>query len=79
MIYYSIGNIMTLQVQTISKINSLPLDLLTEVNNYIDFLVSKYRITPKNGESNLAEIDMSEYLNNLNEYENLLAEGKIKW
>ena len=70
---------MTLQVKTISKINSLPLDLLTEVNYYIDFLVSKHRITPKNGESNLAEIDMSHYLDNLNEYENLLAEGKIKW
>ena len=32
---------MTLQVQTISKINSLPLDLLTEVNNFIDSLIAK--------------------------------------
>jgi len=37
----------------------------------------KHKILPANGDSNLAEIDMSYYLDNLNEYENLLAEGKI--
>ena len=29
--------------------------------------------------ADLAELDMKDYLNNLTEYETLLANGKIKW
>ena len=72
---------MNLQLNTISKINSLPLNLLYEVNDFIDFLYSKHKIKLPNCEVeyDLAESDLSQYLNNLNEYESLLAEGKIKW
>ena len=70
---------MNLQLDTISKINSLPQNLLSEVNDFIDFLNSKYKIKDNNDEISLAESDMNQYLKNLNEYEILLAEGKIKW
>jgi hypothetical protein len=70
---------MNLQIQTISKINALPQDLLFEVNDFIDSLFAKHKISTENNDSNLVESDMSQYLDNLNEYETLLAEGKIKW
>lgn len=70
---------MNIQLNTISKINSLPQNLLYEVNGFIDFLYLKHKIVLNNAEVelNLAESDMSQYLSNLNEYELLLAEGKI--
>jgi hypothetical protein len=72
---------MNLQLNTLSKINSLPMNLIIEVNDFIDFLYSKHKINLHSNEieSNLTESDMSQYLNNLNEYELQLAEGKIKW
>lgn len=72
---------MNLQLNTISKINSLPLNLIYEVNDFIDFLYSKHRINLHNDEVklSLAENDMNRYLSNLNDYELLLSEGKIKW
>ena len=70
---------MNLQTQTISKINSLPQNLLHEVNDFIDFLFDKHKIKSLSVDNSLIESDMSQYLENLNEYENLLADGKIKW
>jgi hypothetical protein len=70
---------MDLQLNTINKLNLLPQNLLFEVNDFIDFLYSKHKIKPQTDELNLTESDMNQYLSNLNEYETLLAEGKIKW
>mgnify|MGYP000929004355 FL=1 len=72
---------MNLQLNTISKINSLPQDLLFEINDFIDFLYSKHnnKAIDNEIENSMAESDMNHYLSNLNEYESLLAEGKIKW
>ncbi len=70
---------MSLQLQTISKLNALPKDLLIEVNDFIDFLFIKHKISKEKNDNLLAETDMRQYLENLNEYENLLAQGKIKW
>lgn len=70
---------MNLPIETISKINSLPNELLFEVNDYIDFLYTRHNLKSQNAESGLVENDMSYYLSNLNEYETLLAENKIKW
>ncbi|HPO61598.1 MAG TPA: hypothetical protein PK762_00770 [Candidatus Kapabacteria bacterium] len=72
---------MNLQLNTISKINSLPPDLLFEINDFIDFLYSKHnnKAIDNEIENSMAESDMNHYLSNLNEYESLLAEGKIKW
>jgi len=71
---------MNLQLNTISKINSLPPDLLFEINDFIDFLYSKHnnKAIDNEIENSMAESDMNHYLSNLNEYESLLAEGKIK-
>ena len=67
---------------TIIKLNSLPENLLSEVNDFIDNLAKKNKIKNKThhySDENLAELDMKDYLNNLTEYETLLADGKIKW
>lgn len=66
---------MTLYDITISKINQLPESLVQEVNNFIDFLLLKY-----NSElPQLTESDFSDYLNNLEAYEENLACGEIQW
>lgn len=70
---------MNMQLQTISKINSLPQNLLHEVNDFIDLLFERHNIKSLKDDNNLLESDMSQYLENLNEYETLLADGKIKW
>jgi hypothetical protein len=70
---------MNLQIQTISKINSLPQNLLNEVNDFIDFLFEKHNVSISNVDLNLSEIDITQYRENLEAYETLLAEGKISW
>ena len=70
---------MSLQLDTISKINSLPEDLLQEVSEFIDYLAKKRHLNKSQEDITLSESDMNQYLTNLKEYENLLAEGKIKW
>jgi hypothetical protein len=68
-----------MNTQTIDKINVLPSNLLSEVNDFVDFLMLKHKIKITNEEESLAEKGMGEYLENLNNYESLLAEGKIQW
>jgi len=71
---------MNLNETTIAKINSLPEDLLYEVQNFIDFIYIKHKIKSNdNIDPSLVESDMGQYLSQLNEYEELLVEGKIKW
>ena len=65
---------MTVYDLTIAKISQLPESLVQEVNDFIDFLLIKY-----NGEfPQLTESDFSDYLKNLEAYEEKLARGEIK-
>jgi N-acyl-D-aspartate/D-glutamate deacylase len=61
---------MTVQDITIAKIRQLPESLVEEVNDFIDFLTLKY---------NQQFSDFSDYLSNLEDYEEKLARGEIKW
>jgi hypothetical protein len=76
---------MNLYDETISKIRQLPEPLVQEVNDFVDFLLIK-----RNGDRaqlwtqltealKIAESDFSDYLENLEEYEERLARGEIQW
>ncbi|MBH8563922.1 DUF2281 domain-containing protein [Nostoc sp. CENA67] len=76
---------MTAHDETIAKIRLLPESLVKEVSDFIDFLV--WKSSGKDSSSwlqsheslELVESDFSDYLSNLEEYENRLARGKIQW
>jgi hypothetical protein len=76
---------MNLQEKTIAKIQQMPDSLLEEVSNFIDSLLLKH--SSNNGELSLqvvesldlAESDFSDYLSNLEKYEQRLANGEIQW
>jgi hypothetical protein len=76
---------MNLQNKTIAQIRQMPDDLIQEVSDFIDFLVMKHE--GNNWESwlqfseslNIAESDFSDYLSNLEDYEERLANREIKW
>ncbi len=76
---------MTVQDTTISKIQQLPDPLAQEVNDYIDFLLlkrdsSRWQLWHQFSEGlETAESDFSDYLRNLEDYENRLAKGEIRW
>ncbi|QIR38026.1 DUF2281 domain-containing protein [Tolypothrix sp. PCC 7910] len=76
---------MTVHDETIAKIRLLPDSLVQEVSDFIDFLVWKYgnKDTSSWLQSrealDLLESDFSDYLSNLEDYENRLARGEIKW
>jgi Protein of unknown function (DUF2281) len=76
---------MSIQEQTVAKIQNLPDTLAQEVNDFVDFLVMKHdavrrQCTTFLAESGqLAELGMADYLSNLEEYEDLLARGEIQW
>ncbi|MFY8000973.1 MAG: DUF2281 domain-containing protein [Candidatus Kapaibacteriota bacterium] len=62
------------------KLAQLPADLRQEVDDFVDFLIAKHQSRPSpETEQTLAEAGMESYLQNLEHYENLLAEGKIQW
>jgi len=71
--------------QTISKIQQLPEPLIAEVNDFIDFMF--IRQDQKRWQQwnhfyenlNLSESDFSDYLANLETYEERLARGEIQW
>jgi hypothetical protein len=76
---------MNLYDETISKIRQLPEPLVQEVNDFVDFLLIK-----RNGDRaqlwtqltealKIAESDFSDYLENLEEYEERLARDEIQW
>ncbi|MGI2907366.1 DUF2281 domain-containing protein [Tolypothrix sp. VBCCA 56010] len=75
---------MTVHDKTIGKIRQLPESLVQEVSDFIDFLVWKH----SSKDSSLwldteflesVESDFSDYLSNLEDYENRLARGEIQW
>jgi len=76
---------MNIQLIAVSKIKNLPEKLLYEVNDFIDFLTIKYKLSENyfeiqdNQDMTLYESDFSDYLKNLENYEQLLAKGKVKW
>ncbi len=71
---------MTVHEVTIAKIRQLPESLVDEVNNFIDFLLTKHQSAQgRIEEFELAESDMSDYLSQLEHYEDRLARGEIQW
>ncbi|MEB3341271.1 hypothetical protein [Okeania sp.] len=76
---------MNVREETISKINQLPEELVGEVNNFVSFLLMKHdrenwQLWDLFSEGkNLAESDFSDYLSNLEEYEERLARREIQW
>ncbi|MGD1700185.1 DUF2281 domain-containing protein [Dapis sp. BLCC M229] len=76
---------MNVREETISKINQLPEELVSEVNDFVSFLLMKHdherwQLWELFTEGKkLAESDFSDYLSNLEEYEERLARGEIQW
>ncbi|MEH1923532.1 DUF2281 domain-containing protein [Nostoc sp.] len=76
---------MSIQDQTIGKIRQMPESLVQEVSDFIDFLLMKH--SGKNWELwlqfsesvEIVESDFSDYLSNLEDYEERLARGEIQW
>ncbi len=73
------------RTQTINKIQQLPESLIKEVNDFIDFI--EVRQDHKRWQQwnhfyetlDLGESDFSDYLANLETYEERLARGEIQW
>lgn len=76
---------MTVHDLTVAKIQQLPEPLLQEVSDFIDFLLVKqdqtqWELWTHFREAlDLAESDFSDYLGNLERYEEGLARGDIRW
>ncbi|WP_013320947.1 DUF2281 domain-containing protein [Gloeothece verrucosa] len=76
---------MTIRDLAIEKLRTLPEPLLQEVNDFIDFLIHKNNQVPSQLEEQLQEdieifeADFSDYLSNLEDYENRLARNEIQW
>ena len=66
---------MTTYDTTLDKISQLPESLVQEVSDFIDFLILKQ----SREFQQIAGSDFSEYLQNLEAYEESLARGEIKW
>ncbi len=58
--------------EIVVKLRKLPKPLVHEVNDFVDFLLARH-------DAMLAESDFSDYLPNLEDYEERLARGEIKW
>jgi hypothetical protein len=76
---------MTVYDETIAKIRQLPESVVQEVNDFIDFLQMK-KDSDRSSLSmqltenmEIAESDFSDYLSNLEDYEERLARGEIQW
>lgn len=76
---------MNIQDKTIAQIRQMPDALIQEVSDFIDFLIMKHggnnwELWLQFSESlDLAESDFSDYLSNLEDYEERLVNGEIKW
>jgi len=76
---------MTIYDATIAKIQQLPESLAQEVNDFVEFLAIRYDSTrwqlwTQFSEAlEIAESDFADYLMNLENYENSLARGEIRW
>ncbi|MGH8565802.1 MAG: hypothetical protein ACREXW_17600 [Gammaproteobacteria bacterium] len=76
---------MTVYERTVAKMQRLLEPLLQEVSDFVDFLLVKQDQTQWELWTNyrealdLAESDFSDYLHNLERYEEGLARGDIRW
>ena len=76
---------MTVHEMTIAKIQQMPEALVQEVHDFADFLLTRsdharWQMWQQFSESvALAESDLPDYLPNLEEYEERLARGEVKW
>jgi len=74
---------MTTHEQAIAKLRQMPESLVTEVADFIDFLLTKHNQNQswlQSAESlEMVESDFSDYLKNLEDYEDRLARGEIQW
>ncbi len=76
---------MNVYEQTIQKIRNLPEPLVKQVSDFIDFIAVKNDLKTWEIEQNfpesleLAESDFCDYKTNLEDYEERLARGEIKW
>ena len=76
---------MTIHDLTIAKIQQLPESLAQEVSDFIDFLLVKRdqmhweRWLYFREALDLAEVGLSDYLQDLETYEERLARGEIRW
>jgi hypothetical protein len=76
---------MTVYERTVAKMQQLPEPLLQEVSNFVDFLLvrqdqTQWELWNHFREAlDLAESDFSDYLPNLETYEEDLARGDIRW
>ncbi len=65
---------MVIREHLIEKIQSLPEDKIMEVIDFVEFLEVKSK-----GQAELSEYGMDDYLSQILAYEEMLANGKIKW
>jgi len=76
---------MTVHDMTVSKIDQLPESLVQEVSDFVDFLLMRQdsvrwqQWNQFTETLTLSEADFSDYLSNLEEYEDRLARGEIQW
>lgn len=76
---------MSVYDETISKIRQLPEPLVQQVNDFVEFLLirsdsTRAALWTQFSEAlKIAESDFSDYLPNLEEYEERLARGEIEW
>ena len=76
---------MTVQEATIAKIQRLPETLAQEVSDYVDFLITRNDILLWQRGQHLTEnaaltgSALTDYLPNLEAYEERLARGEIQW
>lgn len=76
---------MTVYDETIAKIRQLPESLVQEVNDFVDFLRMRHDSTRAalwtqfTEAEEITESDFSDYLSNLEDYEERLARGEIQW
>ena len=76
---------MTVHDETIAKIRQLPEPLVEEVRDFVEFLLlrndsARWQLwTQFSEEAELVESDFSDYLSNLEDYEERLARGEIQW
>ena len=76
---------MTIHDLTIAKIQQLPESLTQEVSDFIDFLLVKQdqmnweRWLHFREALDLSELGLSDYLQDLETYEERLARGEIRW
>ena len=76
---------MSVQETAVAKVAKLPEPLAQEVSDFVDFLLmrrdsSRWQLWTQFNESlRIAESDFSDYLSGLEDYENRLARGEIRW